>query len=154
MSKAHMPPKDELLFEALSADTLDACAEIAQHAPDPWRRADFAAVLEDLNHWSFVASMNGEVVGFACFLAVRESADLQMMAVSPSARKGGIGYRLLVHSLAELQSHHVTRCLLEVRQSNLPARGLYQKLGFRKLATRPGMYTNPAEDGILMARAL
>ena len=39
---------------------------------------------------------------------------------------------------------------LEVRESNLGARNLYDSYGFRQEAVRKGYYHNPAEDAIIM----
>ena len=41
---------------------------------------------------------------------------------------------------------------LEVRESNLPARALYERFGFEEIAVRPGYYVN--EDAIIMERSL
>ena len=39
--------------------------------------------------------------------------------------------------------------LLEVRESNTPARRLYEKLGFALEGRRPGYYQDPGEDALL-----
>jgi [ribosomal protein S18]-alanine N-acetyltransferase len=41
--------------------------------------------------------------------------------------------------------------LLEVRESNLPARRLYEKHGFREVGRRRAYYRDPAEAAILYA---
>jgi [ribosomal protein S18]-alanine N-acetyltransferase len=41
--------------------------------------------------------------------------------------------------------------LLEVRKSNLAARGLYEKQGFREVGRRRTYYADPEEDAILYA---
>jgi [ribosomal protein S18]-alanine N-acetyltransferase len=41
--------------------------------------------------------------------------------------------------------------LLEVRESNLPARRLYEKHGFRGVGRRQVYYMDPTEDAILYA---
>jgi ribosomal protein S18 acetylase RimI-like enzyme len=45
----------------------------------------------------------------------------------------------------------VSAILLEVRESNLLARGLYEKQGFCKVGRRRAYYRDPAEDAILYA---
>jgi ribosomal-protein-alanine N-acetyltransferase len=42
-----------------------------------------------------------------------------------------------------------TAILLEVRESNLAARGLYEKRGFREVGRRRSYYADPVEDAIL-----
>jgi ribosomal-protein-alanine N-acetyltransferase len=43
---------------------------------------------------------------------------------------------------------------LEVRESNIPAQNLYNKLGFSSVGKRPCYYTAPAEDAVIMWRDL
>ena len=40
---------------------------------------------------------------------------------------------------------------LEVRRSNLAARGLYEKFGFRVKGVRPAYYSDVREDALIMA---
>jgi [ribosomal protein S18]-alanine N-acetyltransferase len=39
---------------------------------------------------------------------------------------------------------------LEVRESNIGARKLYQRVGFTEVGRRPDYYTNPIETAIVM----
>lgn len=41
---------------------------------------------------------------------------------------------------------------LEVRESNLAARRLYESFGFKAEAARKGYYHSPAEDAVIMWR--
>jgi [ribosomal protein S18]-alanine N-acetyltransferase len=41
---------------------------------------------------------------------------------------------------------------LEVRASNATALALYERLGFRVAATRPGYYVKPDEDALILWR--
>jgi ribosomal-protein-alanine N-acetyltransferase len=43
---------------------------------------------------------------------------------------------------------------LEVRPSNLAARSLYKKAGFREVGRRVRYYTDTSEDAIIMSMAL
>lgn len=143
-----------LCFEPLGPARLDACAAIAAAAPDPWSRDALARAMDDENHPCFVALAGDEPLGFACFLALGDTADLQLIAVREDARRQGAAEALLRHCLPQLAARGAARVLLELRQSNAAALGLYRKLGFEELAKRPGLYQNPAEDGILMGKDL
>jgi ribosomal-protein-alanine N-acetyltransferase len=39
---------------------------------------------------------------------------------------------------------------LEVRESNVAARRLYERLGFAEIARRPNYYSSPVETAIVM----
>lgn len=141
-------------YTMLASANLAACQAIAPHAPDPWRPEDLAYAMVDARYHCFVVLMQGQVAGFACFRLVAETTDLEQVVIAPAHRRAGMAQGLLAHALQHMAAQGATRCLLEVRVGNLPAVTLYQKLGFRILARRPGMYHNPAEDGFLMAREL
>lgn len=133
---------------------LAACAAIAATAPDPWRTEDFESHLA-ANHPAWVALDGGEVAAFTCFRPGGDgSADLALLAVAPARRNRGIGAALLRHSLAQLVRQGVQRCLLEVRASNAAALAVYACLGFSVLARRPGLYSHPREDGLLLELVL
>ena len=71
-------------------------------------------------------------------------------AVHPDWRRQHIGERLLLAFLdlaAERGAHEAT---LEVRLSNLPARRLYEKFGFRPVGLRPRYYSDNGEDALIM----
>lgn len=130
------------------------CAKIAGTAPDPWRQEDFERAVKDENRRCFAALHNGAVAGFACFLALCGSADLQLVAVAPGCRRQGVAKALLRYAIVQLRDEGVKRVLLEARASNSGAIVLYRGLGFVHLASRPGMYARPKEDGVLMGLSL
>ncbi|MDL2253168.1 ribosomal protein S18-alanine N-acetyltransferase [Ruminococcaceae bacterium OttesenSCG-928-I18] len=132
-----------------------ACAEIAKTAPDPWKREDFDKLPGGENHACFVAvDGGGQVLGFACFLAVCESADLQLVAVAPSHRRQGVAEAMLQYGIRVMRERGLQRIFLELRVSNQAALALYKKLEFAVLIQRDRMYSKPAEDGLLMVRYL
>jgi len=49
------------------------------------------------------------------------------------------------------ESEAASAILLEVRESNLPARRLYEKHGFREVGRRRVYYQDPADDAVLYA---
>ncbi len=130
------------------------CADIAQTAPDPWGLSDFETLPQKPHNPCWVLLSNNVVVGFACFLTVLDTADLQLVAVAPSHRGKGCARLLLDASFENLQKCGTKKVLLELRHSNTSAMNLYMRLGFQVLAKRRGMYRNPMEDGLLMVKEL
>lgn len=141
----------ELSYAAMQQPHLHTVAEIAKTAPDAWSYETLQRIISSENHRCFVALYGADVIGFACFLVVSDTTDLQLVAVAQNMRKQGVASKLLRNCFEELKKETVQQCLLEVRVSNTSAIALYKSLAFKRLALRKGMYANPTEDGILMA---
>jgi ribosomal-protein-alanine N-acetyltransferase len=90
------------------------------------------------------------LLGYAGLLMVPYEADILNITVRPEARRQGIATQLLgkIGELAE--SRGVTVIHLEVRESNTPARTLYEKLGFTVDGIRKNYYERPRENAVLM----
>lgn len=95
-----------------------------------------------------VAKSADEVLGFCGAHIILDEAHIINMAVKESARKQGIGSRLMEAVLQYASNLGASYITLEVRQSNRAAVALYQKFGFIKAGIRKGYYHG--EDGILM----
>jgi [ribosomal protein S18]-alanine N-acetyltransferase len=80
--------------------------------------------------------------------------ELENVVVAPSSRRKGLGARLLKALMEHARITDSASVFLEVRESNAPARGLYEKLGFKEAGRRKGYYLNPGEDAILYKRSL
>lgn len=107
---------------------LAECPEAAQWPPDAF---PFVVAAPDLG-----------------FLAWREVAagefEILNLAVSPVARRRGIGARLLAAVLRPGQ------WFLEVRESNLAARAFYRNAGFGEAGERVRYYRDPDEKAIVL----
>jgi ribosomal-protein-alanine N-acetyltransferase len=71
-------------------------------------------------------------------------------AVDPRWRRRGIGERLLLGLLDIAVARRAREATLEVRLSNMPARRLYEKYGFRPVGIRPRYYSDNGEDALIM----
>ena len=49
---------------------------------------------------------------------------------------------------------NVTSYFLEVRQSNLPAIALYEKMGYKNIGIRKNFYEKPVEDAVIMSKTV
>jgi ribosomal-protein-alanine N-acetyltransferase len=86
------------------------------------------------------------------FLVARHTPpewELENIVVSAGARRKGIATQLLEALIAKAREAKSETVFLEVRDSNAPARALYEKVGFRLQGTRKRYYTAPEEDAIL-----
>jgi ribosomal-protein-alanine N-acetyltransferase len=76
------------------------------------------------------------------------------IAVTPQWRSLGIASWLLEKSLSVNKNKGIAKSFLEVRTSNIPAIGLYQKLGFKVIGRRPHYYSDTQEDALVMINHL
>ena len=69
-------------------------------------------------------------------------------------RGKGYGRLLLEEFLRIGKKEGVGKVFLEVREGNLPGRGLYEALGFQIFGRRKDYYRDPIEDALLMERII
>ena len=79
-----------------------------------------------------------------------DEAHVTTFAVHPRYRRRRIGERLLLSLLDLSVDRHAREATLEVRLSNLAARRLYEKYGFRPVGIRPRYYSDNQEDALIM----
>lgn len=127
--------------------------------PSPWTEGQFAAacaVDPASAERALVVYDGGRLQGFAVYSRVLDEACIHNIAVHPSRQRGGLGQVLLAAVLAAAGGEGAARCYLEVRASNVAARTLYEKLGFRLDGVRRNYYPTAVgrEDALLMSRQL
>lgn len=122
--------------------------------PLPWPDYAFRQELESnrLAH-SLVVRIGNRPVAYAGIWMMVDEAHITTFAVLPDWRRKGIGARLLLAMLRLAQEHGARVATLEVRVSNVPARSLYQRFGFRPVGIRPRYYSDNHEDALIMTSA-
>jgi ribosomal-protein-alanine N-acetyltransferase len=146
----------DLVIERLASDAdLDAVAALeAVTFTNPWTREMLAAELAR-NQFArvYVARLPGvPVVAFcACWIVIDE-LHINTIAVASEFRRRGLGRTLMRHVLGQVAAEGIRRATLEVRRSNEAARRLYESLGFTLAGVRPGYYTQPEEDALILWR--
>jgi ribosomal-protein-alanine N-acetyltransferase len=121
-----------------------ACPEIAQ-----WTRWDYGRVARgEMAGW--VAEEQKSVVGFIVARQIAKEIEILNFAVSPEMRARGIGATLLQKTLTWAKTFEGTHAILEVRASNIAALRFYQRHDFEVVGRRPGYYTSPTEDALLL----
>ena len=91
-----------------------------------------------------------EIVGFGGMWMMVDEAHVITFAIHPLWRRQHIGERLLLAMLDIAIDGGAHEATLEVRLSNLPARRLYEKFGFRPVGLRPRYYSDNGEDALIM----
>jgi len=78
-----------------------------------------------------VAEVDKKVVGTTMITKQGKMAYISTVMVHPSFRRQGIARKLVESSLEYAQRKKIERAVLHVIPQNLPAKGLYMKLGFK-----------------------
>lgn len=116
----------------------------------PWSEKTLAESLK--NEFSyFVCAKSGEkVAGYAGMYYICGEGYVFNIAVDENFRKMKIGTNLLKHLIHFSKSKNLKFLSLEVRQSNIAAINLYEKLGFKNLGIRKNFYEFPKENAVIM----
>jgi [ribosomal protein S18]-alanine N-acetyltransferase len=96
-----------------------------------------------------VLEKESAVQGFIVGRAIGEEWEIENIAVAEPIRSRGLGTRLLGEILDLARGRGAQAVFLEVRESNLAARRLYEKWAFIENGRRGHYYRNPEEDAIL-----
>ena len=92
------------------------------------------------------------VAAFCAFWLVLDQAHINNLAVRPEMRRRRLGSQLLDAIVREARNLGASILTLEVRESNTPARRLYERAAFQVHGVRKSYYTNPVEDAIVLER--
>ncbi len=93
---------------------------------------------------------SNSIHGFVIARCLSEEWEIENVVVADEQRRSGVASTLIGELLRKAAEAAITEVLLEVRESNVAARQLYEKLGFSEFGRRPGYYRDPIEDGLLL----
>jgi ribosomal-protein-alanine N-acetyltransferase len=96
-----------------------------------------------------VSEEAGKLAGFICAKAVAGEWEIENVVVAPEFLRRGIASRLLSRLIQQARNAEASAILMEVRESNEPARRLYEKHDFREVGSRRAYYNDPVENAIL-----
>lgn len=123
---------------------------------DPWPATAFASLPENKRVFFTVAEAGAarRIVGYAVAWYVMDEGELANLAVARSHRGQGVGSALLDATLRDAMGRGISQFYLEVRESNVRARRLYESRGFLEVTRRKGYYRSPVEDALILRRTL
>jgi ribosomal-protein-alanine N-acetyltransferase len=117
---------------------------------DPWSQAGIREMLSASHTVGLVALIKETIVGYAMARWAADTGEILNLAVAPEHRRAGIAARLIDGLLKDLAGKAVREVYLEVRESNAPARLLYQERGFTVAGMRRAYYRHPTEDALVL----
>jgi [ribosomal protein S18]-alanine N-acetyltransferase len=131
-----------------------AIMAIEQQSPNAahWTSHQYQQLLE--SRVVLVAEQAGKLYGFIGAKAVAGEWEIENVVVSLENLRRGVANELLGELIRRAKERLASAILLEVRESNEPARCLYEKNKFREVGRRRAYYRDPVEDAILYALQL
>ena len=145
-------PPVKLLIEPMRVEDLDEVQRIEEASfSTPWPPNAYRSELLTNRLASYlVARIDGTLVGYGGMWLMVDEAHITTFAVHPRWRRQRIGERLLLAFFDIARDRRARELTLEVRLSNLAARRLYEKYGFRPVGLRPRYYSDNNEDALIM----
>ncbi|GLC29336.1 ribosomal protein S18-alanine N-acetyltransferase [Clostridium omnivorum] len=135
-------------LKAIHIDEISKINSLSFHTP--WSKEAIYKELDNKFARYVVAIMDGKVIGYGGVWIIVDEGHITNIAVHPEYRGIGAG-DMIVDSIIEIcRLEDVEAVTLEVRESNIPARRLYEKHGFIAEAIRKGYYQDTKEDAIIM----
>ena len=97
-----------------------------------------------------LAVEDDRIIGFLAFEQIMDEGSIVEVAVHPDHRRKGVARELIESALKNADG--LNSVFLEVRESNTPAIGLYESLGFDRIGVRKGYYDKPKENAVIMRK--
>lgn len=129
---------------------LKAVAELEKAFVHPLSEEELYKLHENKTFRILVMKEGEEVLAHCVLFRVMDEGEITSLTVRADRRKEGLGTKFLTALLDYLREDGAKIAFLDVRESNVAARRLYEKCGFSQLGRRKRFYTDPTEDAIGM----
>ena len=128
------PARGDLVIRPFAADDEEAVVALWESAglTRPWNdpRKDIARKLRVQSEWFLVAVSGDGLIGSVMAGYDGHRGWVNYLAVSPQARRGGIGRALMSEVELRLREAGCPKINLQVRATNQAALGFYRALGY------------------------
>ncbi len=117
----------------------------------PWTPAMFEEELgSPLSHTLVARDGAGRLAGFIIYWILLDEMHILNLAVRKRHRRKGVGEALVREALQRAMGGGAKSATLEVREKNMPAIALYEKLGFVRAGLRRRYYSSPPDNAVIM----
>jgi ribosomal-protein-alanine acetyltransferase len=142
-----------------SAGDIRGMIDLEQSAPTAahWTEAEYEMLFDSQAACRIVLiaeTPERQLCGFVIPRITDDECELENIVVTPGQTRHGTGSALLSEFFRRARAGGVQRIFLEVRESNVAARALYEKLGFVEHGRREEYYSDPSEAAMLYSLSL
>lgn len=105
----------------------------------------------------FVMRLDNKIIGYCITQVMFDTAEILRIGVSRAYQRQGLAKQILMEVMVFLKKMEVDKLLLEVRNDNLSAIGLYQGFDFKQIHVRKNYYDNKDgtfTDALILQKAL
>lgn len=95
-----------------------------------------------------------QLIGYVAIHHIFDEVSINQVFIDDKVRNKGLGTELLEFVLNQLSARGVINVFLEVRESNLAALKIYEKVKFDIITKRKNYYKDPQEDAIILQKIL
>ncbi len=120
--------------------------------PEPWSSDHFIEEMQKTYARVLVLTddeTDTVVSAYIIYWVQAEGVSLLNVAVNPKWRGLGFAKKLMSVMINEAVREEIPRIILEVREGNLDALSMYEKIGFKKTGARKSFYSN-GDTAIIM----
>ena len=121
---------------------------------DPWSVRDLEDGVRSEIPFFVAVNDHDEPVAYVVSHFGADEGEILNLGVAPGHRRRGLALALVEHTITALRERGVRSVYLEVRESNVGARQLYERLGFQPVGVRPGYYRRPTEAAVVLRAAI
>lgn len=134
-------------------DDINKINEINIEAFEKDAKCDLEKVIENPLYHVFVATIDGEIVGFFEITIASGDVEIVFIATKEKYRHQGVADYMMKFIVEYAKLNGGTKIFLEVESSNIPACNLYEKFGFNHEYNRKDYY-GKNRNGIVMSKVL
>lgn len=139
-----------MIIRTMELNDIPAVAALeAENFSEPWSANSFTEELEKGTSVYLVTYEEDELVGVCGLVTSFDEGEVLNVSVKQNYRKRGIAEQMLRRLIQEALNKGIKHFTLEVREGNVAARTLYEKLGFVCEGIRPNFYRNPVENAAI-----
>ena len=120
---------------------------------DGWTESMILSAFNTRDFFAVGVFSDTAMIGVITYTLSMDTADIEDVVVDSAHRRKGIAKTLLSQVEEKIKKSNITKIFLEVRASNIPAIGLYEKSGYKRLSVRKKYYAD-GEDAVVMVKEL
>ena len=143
------------ITEATAADAGALAALCAEALPPGWPANELAKACSDSSRAVLKATEGSYLYGFLILQFAADEAEILAIATAKDWRRRGLAASLLRRGIRACQDRIMSCIYLEVAESKIPARRLYEKFGFLVIGRRKNYYRSSSsafETALIMRR--